>query len=214
MNLELSTLIQKVTAKTIFDDNIYYMIQWRHMPESQNTWKPSEYFEQTEFLSEFVQKFEEETQLSEERLFASLEKGSAIIGAEGDSFEGMEIQEEEQAGSPKHWASVSNSDSIKQEDLSLNAQELPLPENNDHSVFESYTEQQLLEKYTDSDADLRAINKKKLSVFYELELKEKVFDFRNYGHKVLDDLKRFSDPKRSRRLLMLRHKTLLEKRQE
>ena len=73
MNRELSSLIQKISAKTIFNGNVYYMIKWKHLPDSKNIWKPSEYFEQSLYFMFLVEQFEIELSKTEQQFFLKLE---------------------------------------------------------------------------------------------------------------------------------------------
>jgi hypothetical protein len=285
--------IDKVTAKTIFEDNVFYMITWKDKTDGENTWKPSEYFEQNSFLSSLVDNFEEEMKKTEENLFKKLEKeekrrrlkkeremdqikvedeGRELVWfGSGDERQNLDIQrkahiqevkdmainqkmqfthehqmklfqkynpqllennkqlknqkqtqitrniyiqEEKQGGFANKIQEETPSNGIpnkfnnaQQNEIDIIAEQMKILKNipnqserNGYSVREKKRSQ-----------DRQNFRKQKLAVFYELELREKVFDYKSYGAKVLADLHKFSDPGRSKKLMSIRHSALFQK---
>ena len=287
--------IDKITAKTIFEKNVFYMITWKDTQEKENAWKPSEYFEQTPFLSSLVDDFEENMKKTEETLFKKLEKeakrrrskkpemdglkvedegGELVWFGSGDEKPTLEKRKKTLVKEVKHMKrnykeqlnleeqmkrfkmsncqALGNKDlrkrasgdmenhGIKEENMGCERQGGQIQEEvqvvstnnakegaqkhgidmvskdiknlpNILNVGKKASDNSCLGKgdtTNDMHSDLR---KKKLAVFYELELREKVFDYKNYGNKVLTDLKKFSEPSRSKKLMSIRHGTLFKK---
>ena len=188
--------IEKVTAKTIFDENIYYMIKWRGKPETENTWKPSEFFETSDELSFHIKKFEQETKLSEEKLFQKLEYESSL-GFSSYQFGNEELDQK--------WDSYSqNSLPIEESTEEDNFNHEFVDNDIDYNKFESYTEDELLKKYSKPERNNQNKKKKdKITLLYEMDLQEKVYDYKKYGGKVLRDFKKFSDPKLIKQMMTI-----------
>lgn len=277
MKPEIAALIDKVTAKTIFEENVFYMITWKHKDDTQNTWKPSEFFEENPFLSSLVAKFEEEMKKTEEDLFKKLEKEEMRRRQRKErDTDKVKIEDE---GKNLVWFGSGD-------ERSLPTSKAPQPmvdqvKPDKKMQFTSKDQQNLFHKFnpgvlnhfqsgvasrptrpktvsapaTHSNApgprimieepehqpkraDIKKIEnqspnavpknaflvqerrvnpaeqemrRKKLAVFYDLELREKVFDFKNYGHKVLADLRLIADPMREKKLVSVRHAALFQK---
>lgn len=294
MQMDQLHLIERVTAKTIFEDNVFYMITWKDRDEQQNTWKPSEYFEQNDFLSSLVHQFEEDMKQTEESLFKRLEKdeirkkenlsleeqidrrwgGASYLKADrlqsnprdnliepeadllplrGQASTGSQVNvavpDFKKFGHLKFNrftnAPVSQAEQMQSARLtqignahgknlwSTNAtsskpahqMENPSARNNKNFCEERRPKVNTQKQGTTNQAaqstcsaqnediqgEGRSLQKKRLAMFYELELREKVYDFKNYGQKVLSDLKVFSDPARAKRLMSVRHGAMFKK---
>lgn len=191
MQAEGAAAIEKVTAKTIFEENVFYMVTWRRPHEAQSTWKPSEFFEAAPELRALVERFEAEMKRTEEDLFRKLERA-----------EGARKSRRERRPRPAEPG-------LRRGGAKAQRRKMQFTPKEQRELFKKF-DPRLLGSV--QRGGLRgageAMRRRKLAVFYELELREKVFDFRNYGRKVLADLRKIGDPRRERRLLGVRHAEL------
>jgi hypothetical protein len=287
MHRETLAQIDKVTAKTIFEDNVFYMITWKDRDDKQNTWKPSEYFDQNEYLSSLVTNFEEEMKQSEEELFKRLERdemnkknknkdkkkkgdhtgfdwvrnysknrnGNGMNAGDAESLDeetiarALGIQDFVKFGNLKQGSKEGDSEFVDTMNFNKNA----IEEENDSFIYSNkppaiqnkngfYDSRVPVKNMEDANNEIRwrqneeeldvmsragrsncsatedlpnqekeSLRKKKLALFYEFELREKVFDFKNFGHKVLSDLKIFSEASRAKQVMSVRHAAMLKK---
>lgn len=288
MKPEMAPLIDKVTAKTIFEENVFYMITWKHKDDTQNTWKPSEFFEEDPFLSALVDRFEEEMKKTEEDLFKKLEKDETHRRKKRQrEMDQIKIEDE---GKELVWFGNGDDRDRDHPDSKTRARLVNRVQSDKRVHFTPQDQRNLFHKFNPSALDdiqkqpgpdrqtitpqanshptapirqapvetgtpgpriveeqIRAepgtgedklvpdraademrqeafriqeegtnpaeeeMRRKKLAVFYDLELREKVFDFKNYGHKVLADLRLIADPLREKKLMSVRHAALFQK---